>query len=115
VVQFDKAGMKWRRPEDYYAEMVKSDDHMLRVKEQLNFETEKIEAAEQRCDLCVCVCVCVCACVYVGAFSCVSLSPCVCVCVCMCVCVCFVFVRFSTCMWGKVMCVCVCVMRALEG
>lgn len=49
VARFDKAGMKWRRPEDYYAEMVKSDDHMLRVKEQLNFETDKIEAAEQRC------------------------------------------------------------------
>lgn len=48
VSRFKDCGVAWRRPEDYYAEMVKSDEHMLRVKEQLNFETEKIEAAEER-------------------------------------------------------------------
>mmetsp|Transcript_16993 Transcript_16993/g.40545 ORF Transcript_16993/g.40545 Transcript_16993/m.40545 type:complete len:289 (-) Transcript_16993:18-884(-) len=48
VANFQDSSINWRRPDDYYAEMVKSDEHMLRVKEQLNFETEKIEAAEQR-------------------------------------------------------------------
>lgn len=48
VATFKDSDIKWRRPDDYYAEMVKSDEHMLRVKEQLNFETQKIEAAEER-------------------------------------------------------------------
>eukprot|EP00951_Prasinocladus_malaysianus_P021162 scaffold174596_cov33-Prasinocladus_malaysianus.AAC.1 len=48
VAKFETSDIKWRRPDDYYAEMVKSDEHMLRVKEQLNFETQKIEAAEER-------------------------------------------------------------------
>mmetsp|Transcript_7328 Transcript_7328/g.14992 ORF Transcript_7328/g.14992 Transcript_7328/m.14992 type:complete len:372 (-) Transcript_7328:1706-2821(-) len=38
----------FRRPGDYFAEMVKSDDHMKRVKEKIIYERERIAAAEQR-------------------------------------------------------------------
>ena len=48
VQQFDRAGAAWRRPVDYYAEMVKSDEHMARVKEQLLFEQEQIQGLQQR-------------------------------------------------------------------
>ena len=40
--------MPWRRPADYYAEMVKSDAHMARVKAQLMHEQAQIEAADER-------------------------------------------------------------------
>ena len=36
------------RPPDYYAEMVKSDDHMKRVKAQLMHEQTQLEAGEER-------------------------------------------------------------------
>jgi rRNA-processing protein EBP2 len=36
------------RPDDFFAEMVKTDDHMAKVKDRLIFETKKIEAFEQR-------------------------------------------------------------------
>ena len=36
------------RPDDYFAEMVKGDDHMRRVKERLQNETARIEAGEER-------------------------------------------------------------------
>jgi rRNA-processing protein EBP2 len=48
INRFEQAGTTWQRPPDYYAEMVKSDDHMARVKEQLLFETKKIEDSSQR-------------------------------------------------------------------
>ena len=48
VAQLETAGVLWRRPADYYAEMVKSDDHMLKVKEQLMFEQRQIEETAQR-------------------------------------------------------------------
>lgn len=48
VQRFEAAGLAWQRPADYYAEMVKSDEHMAKVKEQLLFEKQQIEAAEQR-------------------------------------------------------------------
>eukprot|EP00887_Chlorella_sp_A99_P000133 scaffold16.g133.t1 len=48
IGRFEEAGIAWQRPDDYYAEMVKSDEHMARVKEQLVFERNQIEAAEQR-------------------------------------------------------------------
>jgi hypothetical protein len=35
IRRFDKAGTPWLRPVDYYAEMVKTDQHMAKVKEQL--------------------------------------------------------------------------------
>ena len=35
------------RPHDYYAEMLKTDDHMQRIKQRILSETSKIEAAER--------------------------------------------------------------------
>jgi rRNA-processing protein EBP2 len=48
VKRFEDNGIKWRRPDDYLAEMVKSDGHMAKVKEQLVHEQTVIEEAEQR-------------------------------------------------------------------
>ncbi|CAK9010066.1 Probable rRNA-processing protein ebp2 [Durusdinium trenchii] len=44
----DKEGIPHMRPIDYMAEMVKDDEHMARVKQNLLFEKKKIEAFEQR-------------------------------------------------------------------
>ena len=49
VGMFEKSGTPWLRPPDYYAEMVKSDEHMKRVKAQLMHEQHTLEAAEERC------------------------------------------------------------------
>lgn len=48
IKRFEDDGIKWRRPDDYLAEMVKSDGHMAKVKEQLVHEQTVIEEAEQR-------------------------------------------------------------------
>ena len=48
ISRFEEGGIKWRRPDDYLAEMVKSDGHMAKVKEQLVHEQSVIEDAEQR-------------------------------------------------------------------
>mmetsp|Transcript_6237 Transcript_6237/g.13655 ORF Transcript_6237/g.13655 Transcript_6237/m.13655 type:complete len:338 (+) Transcript_6237:240-1253(+) len=48
IRRFQDAGQPWLRPPDYYAEMVKSDEHMAKVKEQLMFEQKQIELAEER-------------------------------------------------------------------
>lgn len=48
IGRFESAGVPWLRPPDYYAEMVKSDEHMAKVKEQLMFEQRQIELAEER-------------------------------------------------------------------
>jgi rRNA-processing protein EBP2 len=48
VENFDSLGTKWRRPTDYFAEMVKSDDHMKRVKEKLLYEKKLGEEQEER-------------------------------------------------------------------
>jgi len=48
IGHFEEAGIAWRRPADYYAEMVKSDDHMAKVKEQLLYEQKVIETSQQR-------------------------------------------------------------------
>ena len=42
------AGVPWRRPRDYYAEMVKSDEHMGKVKAQLVAEQKAIQGMEER-------------------------------------------------------------------
>ena len=47
--KLEAAGTKWLRPPDYYAEMVKSDEHMARVKAQLMHEQGEIEGAQERC------------------------------------------------------------------
>lgn len=41
-------GVPFLRPPNYYAEMVKSDSHMLKVKGKLLIEKKKIEEAEER-------------------------------------------------------------------
>ena len=51
IRKFEAAGTPWQRPPDYYAEMVKSDEHMGKVKQQLMHEQEQMEAVEQRCAL----------------------------------------------------------------
>lgn len=48
IGKFEAAGLSWARPVDYYAEMVKTDQHMAKVKEQLMFEQRQIELAEER-------------------------------------------------------------------
>mmetsp|Transcript_7069 Transcript_7069/g.18122 ORF Transcript_7069/g.18122 Transcript_7069/m.18122 type:complete len:305 (-) Transcript_7069:98-1012(-) len=42
-----KHGVPIQRPSDYYAEMLKTDEHMARVKERLIVENKKIVASEQ--------------------------------------------------------------------
>jgi len=42
------AGIPFSRPDDFFAEMVKTDDHMARVKDRLIFETKKMQAVAQR-------------------------------------------------------------------
>ena len=49
IRKFEAASTPWQRPLDYYAEMVKSDEHMAKVKQQLMHEQEQMEAVEQRC------------------------------------------------------------------
>lgn len=41
-------GVPVRRPDDYYAEMVKSDEHMKRVRSELLFEQQQLEIREER-------------------------------------------------------------------
>ncbi len=48
VKKLEATGTKWQRPPDYYAEMVKSDEHMARVKAQLMHEQGEIEGAQER-------------------------------------------------------------------
>lgn len=43
-----KLDVPFYRPHDYMAEMIKSDDHMARVKRRILFEQEKIRAVEAR-------------------------------------------------------------------
>merc|ERR1719183_2945533 len=42
------SGIPYERPKDYYAEMVKTDEHMLKVKRQLLEQAAKVEASEIR-------------------------------------------------------------------
>ena len=48
VQRLEKGGKRWQRPADYYAEMVKSDEHMARVKSQLIREQTQIAEAQER-------------------------------------------------------------------
>ncbi|TMW59280.1 hypothetical protein Poli38472_004349 [Pythium oligandrum] len=43
-----KLGVAYKRPEDYFAEMLKSDAHMAKVKDKLIYEQKKIHAVEER-------------------------------------------------------------------
>lgn len=46
--KFQKLGEPFLRPPDYYAEMVKSDSHMLKIKDKLLYEKKMIEEMEER-------------------------------------------------------------------
>jgi len=48
IVKLNSAGAKHRRPEDYYAEMCKTDHHMGKVKSKLVHEKSEIVDAENR-------------------------------------------------------------------
>ena len=48
IKRLEKAGVKFRRPEDYYAEMCKTDKHMAKVKDKLIHDKKNIEQAENR-------------------------------------------------------------------
>ncbi|XP_022958567.1 probable rRNA-processing protein EBP2 homolog [Cucurbita moschata] len=46
--KFQSLGLPFLRPPDYYAEMVKTDTHMVKVKGRLLMEQKKMEEAEER-------------------------------------------------------------------
>ena len=48
IAKLTEAGVPWHRPRDYYAEMVKSDEHMNRVKKQLTHEQRTLAEMEER-------------------------------------------------------------------
>lgn len=48
LTSYERAGVAWARPHDFYAEMVKSDGHMARVKAQLVYEKTSADAADER-------------------------------------------------------------------
>jgi len=43
-----RENIAYKRPEDYFAEMLKSDAHMAKVKDKLIYEQKKITAVEER-------------------------------------------------------------------
>ncbi|XP_071732687.1 probable rRNA-processing protein EBP2 homolog [Rutidosis leptorrhynchoides] len=47
-VKFQSMGLPFLRPTDYYAEMVKTDSHMEKIKGRLLSEKKRIEEAEER-------------------------------------------------------------------
>ncbi|CAN0902598.1 Probable rRNA-processing protein EBP2 homolog [Linum grandiflorum] len=46
--KFETLGLPFLRPADYYAEMVKSDSHMVKIKNRLLAEKRNMEEAEER-------------------------------------------------------------------
>ena len=48
VSKLKALGVATRRPDDFYAEMVKSDEHMKRVRAELIFEQTKQETTDER-------------------------------------------------------------------
>ena len=46
--KLDGLGLKYRRPADYYAEMVKSDEQMRKIKEKLLFEKKNVDDRDER-------------------------------------------------------------------
>ena len=48
VRRLKELGVPARRPDDYYAEMVKSDEHMKRVRSELIFEQQQLEIRDER-------------------------------------------------------------------
>ena len=48
LIQLDQSGVPYQRPMDFYAESVKPDSHMAKVKQVLLNEKKKIEEIEER-------------------------------------------------------------------
>ncbi len=48
IVQLDHSGVPYKRPADFYAESVKPDSHMAKIKQVLINEKRKIEETEER-------------------------------------------------------------------
>lgn len=47
IPKLKKLGLKTKRPQDYFAEMLKTDDHMKRVEENLNHKRQVLENSEK--------------------------------------------------------------------
>ena len=47
IPKLHKFGIRTKRPDDYFAQMLKTDDHMKRVQEHLNSKREALEKSEQ--------------------------------------------------------------------
>lgn len=47
-IRCEENKVAFSRPDDFFAEMVKTDDHMAKVKDRLIFETKKMDAFEKR-------------------------------------------------------------------
>lgn len=48
INRFEAADKPWLRPPDYYAEMVKSDEQMAKIKDRLMYEQQLIDQAAER-------------------------------------------------------------------
>lgn len=48
AIECNNIGIKWKRPDDYFAEMLKSDAHMEKLKSKLIFEKKRMETIETR-------------------------------------------------------------------
>ncbi|KAI8908307.1 eukaryotic rRNA processing protein EBP2-domain-containing protein, partial [Gorgonomyces haynaldii] len=48
IEQMHKLGIKTERPQDYFAEMVKSDEHMQRIRERLIKDKEEVQRQEEK-------------------------------------------------------------------
>lgn len=47
IPKLNKFGIKTKRPDDYFAQMLKTDDHMKKVQEHLNAKRDALEKSEQ--------------------------------------------------------------------
>jgi rRNA-processing protein EBP2 len=47
INKLESEGTPWRRPDDYFAEMLKTDEHMLRVKDKLLGEKARVEKSNE--------------------------------------------------------------------
>eukprot|EP01024_Parvocaulis_polyphysoides_P074820 TRINITY_DN96518_c0_g1_i1.p1 TRINITY_DN96518_c0_g1~~TRINITY_DN96518_c0_g1_i1.p1 ORF type:complete len:306 (-),score=60.92 TRINITY_DN96518_c0_g1_i1:335-1225(-) len=48
IAKLQDQGIAWARPDDYYAEMVKTDDHMSKIKQQLVYQQQVIQRVEEK-------------------------------------------------------------------
>eukprot|EP00672_Neobodo_designis_P025512 CAMPEP_0174838670 /NCGR_PEP_ID=MMETSP1114-20130205/7539_1 /TAXON_ID=312471 /ORGANISM="Neobodo designis, Strain CCAP 1951/1" /LENGTH=311 /DNA_ID=CAMNT_0016072773 /DNA_START=51 /DNA_END=986 /DNA_ORIENTATION=+ len=48
LAMLEKAGVKWRRPDDYYAEMYKTDMHMERIRDSMEKSKKEVQERAHR-------------------------------------------------------------------